>query len=381
MAGPLQGVKVLEMAGIGPGPMCAMLLADLGATVLRIDRKEAVPLGIQRPLQFNTLLRNRYSIALDLKEDRAVEAVLELSSQADVLIEGFRPGVMERLGLGPDVCLARNPRLVYGRITGWGQDGPLAPHAGHDINYLSLTGLLDAIGRQDAPPTVPLNVVGDYAGGSMYLAVGVLSAVLCARSSGAGQVVDSAIVDGAAHLSSTYFGMLAAGMWREGRGTNLLDSGAPYYDCYACSDGKFVSVGPIEPKFYTQLLAVLGLQGAPLPQQLDRDGWPAIRQALGQVFLTRSRDSWVALLERSDVCVSGVLTFQEAPGHSHLAQRGTYVEVEGVVQPAPAPRFSSTPAALPFGPRPVNTENTRLALEPWLSSDAMQRWRNTNLLD
>ncbi|MES2183993.1 MAG: CaiB/BaiF CoA-transferase family protein [Pseudomonadota bacterium] len=374
MPGPLEGVKVLEFAGIGPGPMCAMLLADLGATVLRIDRKEAAGLGIERPLRFNTLLRNRYPVAMDLKSPAAIAAALDLVKQADVLIEGFRPGVMERLGLGPEVCLARNPHLVYGRITGWGQEGPLAASAGHDINYLSLTGLLDAIGRQGQAPSIPLNVLGDFAGGSLYLALGVLAGVLHARAGGRGQVVDAAIVDGAAHLSSTFFGLLAAGLWNEGRGNNLLDSGAPYYECYACRDGKYISVGPIEPKFYAQLVQALGLEAAGLPGQADAQGWPAIRAAFGAAFLARTRDEWAARLEHTDACATGVLGFGEAPGHPHLRARQTYVEVEGVVQPAPAPRFSQTAPGTPFGPRAVTPENTRLALATWLPPDGIDCW-------
>ena len=265
--GPLAGIKVVELAGIGPGPMCAMLLADLGATVIRVDRKQPVALGIERPLKFNTLLRNRGAIALDLKDPRAVEAVLDLVGQADALIEGFRPGVTERLGLGPDVCLARNPRLAYGRLTGWGQDGPLAKTAGHDINYLALTGLLGAIGREGQPPTIPLNIVGDYAGGSLYMAVGLLAAILEARQSGKGQVVDAAIVDGAAHLATTFFGMAAGGIWRQERGTNVSDSGSHFYDCYECAGGGWIAVGPIEEKFFTILLDKLGIDAASLARR------------------------------------------------------------------------------------------------------------------
>lgn len=381
MAGPLSGIKVLELAGIGPGPMCAMLLADLGATVLRIDRKEDAGLGIRKPLRYNTLMRNRYPVAMDLKDPQAIAAVQALVGRADVLIEGFRPGVMERLDLGPQACLSLQPKLVYGRITGWGQDGPLAQRAGHDINFLALTGLLDAIGRANGPPAIPLNVVGDFAGGSLYLALGILAAVLHARAGGAGQVVDAAIVDGAAHLSSTFYGLLAAGLWQTQRGQNLLDSGAPYYDSYVCRDGHYISVGPLEPKFYAQLLGLLGLDAKELPPQDDRAGWPVIRAALAGAFARKTRDAWAALLEPTDACATRVLSFTEAPLHPHLKARQTFVEIEGVVQPAPAPRFSQTVPAMPFGPRAPTAQNARLGLAPWLSESELEDWVQRGLID
>jgi len=381
MAGPLTGFKVVELAGIGPGPMCAMLLADLGATVIRVDRKEPVKLGIERPLQYNTLLRNRYAIALDLKDPMGVENVLKLVEQADALIEGFRPGVTERLGLGPEDCLVRNPQLVYGRMTGWGQTGPMAQYAGHDLNYLALTGVLDAIGREGQPPSIPLNLLGDYAGGSLDLALGILAGVLEARQSGKGQVVYAAIVDGAAHLATTFFGMLAAGIWKEGRGTNITDSGSPFYDCYPCKDGKFISIGPIESKFYDQLLSLMDIDPLSLGVQMDRNAWPQAKKILAERFLCRSRDEWVSLLEASDACAAGVLSFNEAVEHPHLKARGTFIEVDGVVQPAPAPRFSRSTPAAPIAPQPVTPENSNAALAAWFSSSEISALRSSGIID
>lgn len=381
MAGPLSGFKVVELAGIGPGPMCAMLLADLGATVIRVDRKEPVKLGIERPLQFNTLLRNRYAVAVDLKDPAGVETVLQLVEQADALIEGFRPGVTERLGLGPDECLARNPRLVYGRMTGWGQDGPMAKYAGHDLNYLALTGILDAIGREGQAPSIPLNLLGDYAGGSLYLALGLLAGMLEAKGSGKGQVVDAAIVDGSAHLATTFFGMLAAGIWKEGRGTNITDSGSPFYECYECSDGKYISIGPIEAKFYGELLRLMDLEPASLGEQMDRSAWPAAKLQIAERFRSRTRDEWVALLEASDACASGVLSFTEAPTHPHLQARGTFIEVDGVVQPAPAPRFSRSVPGTPFAPQPITPANTDAALADWFAPARVAELRANGIID
>ncbi len=380
MSGPLAGLKVVELAGIGPGPMCAMLLADLGATVIRIDRKQAVSLGIPRPLKFNTLLRNRGSIALDLKDPAAVETVLQLVEQADALIEGFRPGVTERLGLGPEACLARNPRLAYGRLTGWGQHGPLAKTAGHDINYLALTGILGAIGREGQPPSIPVNIVGDYAGGSLYMAVGLLAAILEARQSGRGQVIDAAIVDGAAHLATTFFGMVAGGIWKSDRGTNLTDSGSHFYDCYECADGGWVAVGPIEEKFFGELLARLDIDAASLGPQMSREHWRPAKAVLATKFKTRSRDEWAALLETSDACVSPVLAFSEAHQHHHLKARGTFVEIDGIVQAGPAPRFSRTPPATPTPPQAVSPENTDRTLSMWFAADKIAELRQRGLI-
>jgi crotonobetainyl-CoA:carnitine CoA-transferase CaiB-like acyl-CoA transferase len=373
--GPLAGVKVVELAGIGPGPVTAMMLADLGATVIRVDRKEPSGLGAPRPLRYDLGLRNRKSIRVDLKDPAAVALVLDLVANADALVEGFRPGVMERLGLGPDACLQRNPKLVYGRVTGWGQDGPLAHSAGHDVNYIALTGLLDAIGREGQAPTIPLNVIGDYAGGALMLAFGILAGVIEARASGRGQVVDAAMVDGAASLLTVLVGARAAGMMNGERGTNLLDTGAPFYEVYACADGKYISIGPIEGKFYRQLLERLEIDAPALQRQTDPAAWPEAKRVLAAHFRTRTRAQWTALLEATDVCFAPVLSMEEAPAHPHLRARGTFVEVDGVMQPAPAPRFSRTPAALPQPPAELNTDNAQRALQEWLSPSAVAAHR------
>lgn len=371
--GPLAGIKVVELAGIGPGPMAAMQLADMGATVLRIERRAPADLGVPRPLKYNLLLRNRQSIALDLKDPEAVRLVLDLVAEADALIEGFRPGVTERLGLGPDACLARNPKLVYGRMTGWGQDGPLANAAGHDINYIALTGTLNAIGRAGQPPTTPLALVGDFGGGAMFLAMGMLAALLHARASGEGQVVDAAIVDGAASLATAFYGMHAAGQWNDARGSNVLDTGAPHYDSYECSDGRFISIGPIEARFHAELAQRLGLDLDAIGRPSDQARWPAAREAFARAFKKRSRDEWCVLLEGTDVCFAPVLSFAEAPQHPHLQARGTFVEIDGVTQPAPAPRFSATPSARPTGPAaPIGAE----ALQGWLPAGRIAAWQH-----
>jgi crotonobetainyl-CoA:carnitine CoA-transferase CaiB-like acyl-CoA transferase len=380
-AGPLAGLKIIELAGLGPGPMAAMVLADLGATVLRIDRKEPVKLGIDRPLKYNLLLRNRRTIALDLKEPRAVEAVLELVERADALIEGFRPGVTERLGLGPDACLARNPRLVYGRVTGWGQSGPLARTAGHDLGYIAITGVLNAIGRAGAPPSIPLNLIGDYAGGSLYLALGLLAGWIEASRSGRGQVVDAAIVDGTASLATTFFGMFAAGMLRDGRGTNMTDSGSHFYDVYECADGQWISVGPIEEKFYVQMLRLLQIDPESLGTQNSPEQWQRAKSVLAAKFRTRTRDEWARLFASTDACVAPVLNWAEAPAHEHLAARQTFVEIDGIKQPAPAPRFSRSVPPQPLPPMPVTPENTRDALSPWLSQAEYSNWRASGLIE
>jgi crotonobetainyl-CoA:carnitine CoA-transferase CaiB-like acyl-CoA transferase len=343
-----------------------MFLADLGATVIRVDRKEPAGLGVARPLQYDLVLRNRKSIRVDLKDPAGRDLVLDLVDNADALIEGFRPGVTERLGLGPQDCLARNPRLVYGRVTGWGQDGPLAQAAGHDINYIALTGVLHAIGRQGQAPTTPLNVIGDYAGGSLVLALGLVSAILEARGSGKGQVVDTAIVDGVAWLMTLLVGMREAGMTSAERGTNLLDTGAPFYEVYECADGKFVSVGPIERKFFLELLKRLDIDPAEIGDHLDPAGWPQAKQVLAAKFKTRTQAQWTALLEGTDACFAPVLDLPEAYEHPHLKARGTYIDVAGVKQPAPAPRFSRTPTHTPQPPAALDTANARAALSGWL---------------
>jgi crotonobetainyl-CoA:carnitine CoA-transferase CaiB-like acyl-CoA transferase len=355
--GPLAGLKVLEFAGIGPGPMCAMLLADLGATVLRLDRKKPSGLGTPRPLRYNLLFRNRPAIAVDLKDGVDVELALRLVEKADALIEGFRPGVMERLGLGPEVCFARNPRLVFGRMTGWGQSGPLAMAAAHDLNYIALTGALHAIGRKGQPPTPPLNLVGDFGGGALYLAMGMLAALLEAKGSGKGQVVDAAIVDGTASLLTSFYGMHAGGIVTDERGTNANDTGAYFYDVYECADGKWISIAVIEPKFHDELMRLLGIDPATLPPQRDPKSWPAMRERLAGIFRMRDRAAWCALLEGTDACFAPVLSGAEAPAHPHMAARGTFIEVDGVVQPAPAPRFSRTPPGAPKPPlSPAQTD-------------------------
>ncbi|KRB47496.1 MULTISPECIES: CaiB/BaiF CoA-transferase family protein [unclassified Terrabacter] len=361
--GPLAGVRVVELAGIGPAPFAAMLLADLGADVIRVDRPGEPSLPVPLPPESDLLRRGRPSVALDLKHPDGLATTLDLVEQADVLLEGYRPGVAERLGLGPDDCLARNPRLVYGRMTGWGQDGPLAHSAGHDIGYVAVTGALHAIGRAGGPPQVPVNLVGDFGGGALYLVVGVLAALLEARTSGRGQVVDAAIVDGTAHLSSLVVGLASAGLWSDRRGTNLLDTGAPFYDVYETSDGGWLAVGPLEPAFYAELLHLLDLTDA-APDRLDPAQWPALRTLLADAFRTRTRDAWTAVFEGTDACVEPVLSYAEAPAHPHLAARGTYVEHHGIVQPAPAPRFSRTPAVLGAPPSTPGAD-TRAALAAW----------------
>ncbi|MFL9995156.1 CaiB/BaiF CoA-transferase family protein [Paraburkholderia sediminicola] len=365
--GPLNGVKIVEIAGIGPGPVAAMLLADMGATVIRVDRKEPSGLGLPRPIEYDVALRNRKSIRVDLKDPAGRSLVLDLIGKADALIEGFRPGVLERLGLGPDDCLARNPALVYGRVTGWGQDGPLAQCAGHDINYISITGVLNAIGRRGQPPSIPLNVIGDYAGGSLYLALGILAGILEARSSGKGQVVDAAIVDGVASLMTVLVGLKEGGMMAGQRGTNLLDSGAPFYEVYECADGKYVSIGPIERKFYLQLLERIGVDAKDLGNQADEHDWPKAKEVLASVFRSKTRAEWTALLEGTDACFAPVLDLDEAYAHPHLKARGTYVDVAGVMQPAPAPRFSRTKPDVPKPPAELTAENATAALAGWLA--------------
>jgi alpha-methylacyl-CoA racemase len=342
--GPLQGVKILEIAGIGPGPFAAMMLSDMGAEVVRVDRASAVRGGDPGQPSKDVLNRGRRSIALDLKNPDAVETLLRMVKGADVLLEGFRPGVMERLGVGPDVCLERNPRLVYGRMTGWGQDGPMAHAAGHDINYIALAGVLHAIGRKGEAPLAPLNLVGDFGGGGMLLAFGVVCALVERAQSGSGQVVDAAMVDGAAVLMAMMHGMLAMGIWRDERGVNLLDGGSHFYDCYETSDGGYISLGSIEPQFYAELVKLSGLEGEDLPPQMDRSGWDGLKERLTTIFKTKTRDEWCAIMEGTDVCFAPVLSMTEAPKHPHNQHRGTFVEVDGLTQPAPAPRFSRTQA-------------------------------------
>ncbi len=363
--GPLAGTRVVELGSIGPGPFCAMLLADLGAEVVRLDRVGgATPVGPAGDPAFEIMHRGRRSVGIDLKAPGAAELVLELCAGADVLLEGFRPGVAERLGIGPDACRARAPRLVFGRMTGWGQEGPRAAEVGHDINYIALAGPLGLIGRAGAAPTPPLNLVGDFGGGGMLLALGVLAALRERGSSGEGQVVDAAMVDGAALLLAPFFGWQQAGGWPGGRGTNLLDSGAPFYDVYACADGRWLSVGAIEPRFYADLLDLLGLDPADLGHQLDRDAWPAAKALVAARIAQRPRDAWVAAADGGEACVAPVLELDELEHDAHLAARGTVVRRDGVLQPAPAPRFDRTPARL-GAPPPSPGADTREALADW----------------
>ncbi|GAA4971044.1 CaiB/BaiF CoA-transferase family protein [Yinghuangia aomiensis] len=350
-SGPLAGVRVVEFVGLGPGPFCGMLLADLGADVLRLDRADTARKGFNGPSR-NPMNRGKRSAALDLKSPDGIAVALRLIGEADALIEPFRPGVMERLGLGPDVCLERNPKLVYGRLTGWGQEGPLAKAAGHDIDYIALAGMLEPIGREGQPPSIPLNLVGDFGGGGLLLAYGLVSALLSAARTGRGQVVDAAMIDGAAALGATWFTMAASGGLGP-RGTNLLDGGAPFYDVYETADAKFVAVGSIEPHFWAELLRRIGLADDPaFEKQYDRTAWPAMKARLAEVFATRTRDAWCELLEGTDSCFAPVLAPLEAPAHPHHVARGTFHDVDGLPEPAPAPRFGGTPAGIPA--RPVN---------------------------
>ncbi len=363
--GPLSGIKIVELAGIGPGPMCAMLLSDMGAEVLRITRVGPSGLGIPMPVQYDLLTRGRIQVPVDLSKREGVELVLELVEKADALIEGFRPGVMERLGLGPEVCLTRNPRLVYGRMTGWGQEGPLSQAAGHDINYIALSGALHCFGRKGQAPVPPLNLVGDFGGGALYLAFGIVCGLLEAQRSGQGQVVDAAMVDGSASLMTMFYGLKAMGAWSEKRGENILDTGAPFYDVYETADGKYVAIGAIEPKFYKELLERLGLDDALAQSQFDRSSWPKAKERLKAIFKTKTRDEWCELLEGTDSCFAPVLSMEEAPNHPHNLQRGTFIVVEGIVQPAPAPRFSTTKPKVQRPPTPPSRDLTLATLKEW----------------
>lgn len=361
MSGPLSGLKVVELPAIGPVPHAGMILADLGADVVRVER----PSGA---LDMNGgasdhLMRGKRSVTADLKSTDGKRFALDLAGKADVLLEGFRPGVAERLGVGPDQCTGGNPRLVYGRMTGWGQDGPMAQHAGHDINYIGLTGSLHAMGREHEPPPPPLNLVGDYGGGSMFLLTGVLSALWERERSGSGQVVDAAMVDGASVLSQLLWALRGAGSWSSERAGNLLDSGAPFYDSYVCSDGRYVAVGALESQFYERLLDGLGLTDEDLPGQHDRSGWPALRARFTQVFAGRTRDEWAAVFDGADACVTPVLAWDEVADHPHVAARGTFVEIDGVVQPAPAPRFSRTEPPVPAPPHQPGSDNDAVAAD------------------
>ena len=372
--GPLEGYKVLELAGIGPGPMAAMLLADMGAEVLRVERREEAGLGVQRPLNCDVTLRSRNAIALDLKDPKDVEKVLKLISRADALIEGFRPGVMERLGLGPDTCLDTNPKIVYGRMTGFGQDGPMSKAAGHDLNYIAMSGALGAIGRAGEKPTPPLNLVGDYGGGALYLVVGILAGLLETSRSGKGQVVDAAMVDGASSLMAAAYGMFAAGLLSSKRGENVLDSGAYFYETYECLDGKFVSVAAIESKFHAEMFKLMELDSSIVADQMNREEWPKLKEIMAERFASKTRDEWVAIMGGSDACFAPVLELNEVAKDPHNAARNTFIEIDGVLQPAPAPRFTRTPNPTPTPPRKANMVDPAAALRAWLEPKELENW-------
>ncbi len=363
--GPLAGVRIVELAGIGPAPMCAMLLADMGASIVRVDRTEAADLGMKRDPKGDLLNRGRPSVAVDLKNKEGVETVLRLIDQADAVIEGFRPGVMERLGLGPDVCLKRNAKLVFGRMTGWGQYGPLSHAAGHDINYISIVGALHAIGPKGGAPVVPLNLVGDFGGGALYLAMGVLAGIIEARNSGKGQVIDCAMTEGAASLMTMFFAMKAMGNWNEQRGTNPVDGGSHFYTVYETKDGNYISVGSIEGKFYAELMQKTGLDRvAGLPDQHDTPKWEEMRERLRKIFLGKTRDEWCAIMEGSDVCFAPILNLEESMAHPHNVARSSFVKVDGIMQPAPAPRFDRTKSEIQKPPS-VPGEDTDKTLAAW----------------
>lgn len=369
--GPLAGIRVVELAGLGPTPFGAMLLADLGATVTRIDR----PGGVDGLFAKGLTGRGRSSLILDLKHPAGREVAMRLVAVSDVLIEGFRPGVAERLGIGPEECLERNPGLVYGRMTGWGQEGPLAARAGHDIDYIALSGALHSVGRPEQRPVPPLNLVGDYGGGSLYLAIGVLSALLERAKSGRGQVVDAAMIDGAASLMTLFYEMRSRGLWHEERGRNLLDGGAPFYDTYETSDGRYVAVGALEPEFFASLLAVLEVDPDLLAPQYDPGGWPELRRLLAETFRTKTRDEWAAIFTETDACVAPVLSMAEAPQHPHNVYRDTFIAVGDVIQPAPAPRFSRSKPRSPQPPSEPGADTDRILVELGYSADAISALR------
>jgi alpha-methylacyl-CoA racemase len=374
--GPLAGIKVLEVAGIGPGPFCGMMLADMGAEIIRIDRADRVRGGDPAKPPADVLARGRRSIGVNLKDKAGVDVVLRLVEQADVIIEGFRPGVMERLGLGPDVCLERNPRLIYGRMTGWGQEGPMAHAAGHDINYIALAGALEPLGRKGDKPTPPLNLVGDFGGGGMLLAFGIASALVERAASGKGQVVDAAMVDGSATLMGMFHSMAAIGVWSEERGTNLLDTGAHFYDTFETRDGKYVSIGSIEPQFYAELIQKLGLEGEDLPAQMDKSGWPGLKERFEGIFKTKTRDEWCEIMEGSDVCFAPVLAMSEVADHPHIQHRKTFVEANGMLQPAPSPRFSRTVPALDLPPAHAGQHSDAVLESFGFAADEIVRLRD-----
>ena len=376
--GPLDGVRVIEIASLAPAPFCCMVLSDLGASVLRVERPESCRPGGPSPV--DPLTRGRRSAGLNLKDPAGIDLLLRLIERADVLVEGFRPGVTERLGFGPDVCADRNPALIYARMTGWGQDGPLAATAGHDIDYIAISGALHPIGRAGERPVPPLNLVGDFGGGGMLLAVGILAALVERQRSGRGQVVDAAMVDGSALLTSFMYGLLSRGAWRDDRGVNLLDGGAPFYDTYATADGKFVAVGALEPQFYAALLKGLGLEGEALPAQLDIAGWPVLRERFSAVFAQRTRDEWAQAFAGTDACVAPVLSAAEVAAHPHNAARDVFIEVGGVTQPAPAPRFGRTAAQPPKPPARPGADTDAVLGDLGLSPDEVAGLRTSGVV-
>ncbi len=380
MSGPLEGIRIIELAGLGPSPFAGMMLADAGADIIRIDRSDRATYPPRQEAHVDLMNRGRRSVAVDLKHPDGAELVLRLVEQADGLMEGFRPGVAERLGLGPDVCLARNPKLVYGRMTGWGQDGPMAQTAGHDIDYIALAGALEPVGRAGERPVPPLNLVGDFGGGGMLLAYGMLAAIISAQRTGEGQVVDTAMVDGSALLMTMTYTLRAAGIWKDERGTNLLDTGAHFYEVYETSDGGYMGLGAIEPQFYAELIRLLGLDGEDLPPQMDRQAWPAMKQRFAAIFAGRTRAEWEAVFDGTDACVAPVLSPAEAPDHPHNRARGTFTEVAGVVQPAPAPRFTKTPGEI-RRPPPNPGQHGDEALGEWgLDEDAIGSLRKSGAI-
>ena len=371
--GPLKGIKIIEMAGIGPGPFCGMVLADLGAEVIRVDRASAKGTGSRQEASN----RGKKSIAVDLKSKEGVEIVLKLVQEADAIFEGFRPGVMERLGLGPEECMELNESLVYGRMTGWGQDGPLANAAGHDINYISLSGALAAIGRPGSPPVPPLNLIGDFGGGGMLLALGLVSALLESKQSGKGQVVDAAMTDGSALLMTMIYTMQSSGFWKDSMGSNMLDGGAHFYDTYECSDGKFISLGSIEPQFYKLLCDLAGFDDNLSSDQMSRDGWPEKKKAVKEIILTKTREEWCQIMEGTDVCFAPVLNMEEAPNHPHNKARQTFIELEGATQPAPAPRFSRTNPEVQSSPSLVGEHTDEILQSLNLGADEIEKLKTS----
>ncbi len=377
--GPLQGVRVVELQGIGPGPFCGMMLSDMGAEVVRIDRAANARADGSEPdaPPVDVLARGRRSLAIDLKNPDGVEVLLRVIEKSDALIEGFRPGVMERLGLGPDDCLARNPKLVYGRMTGWGQEGPYAQAAGHDINYIALAGALEPIGRKGESPIAPLNLVGDFGGGGMLLAFGVACALFEAQRSGAGQVVDAAMVDGSATLMAMFHSMRALGVWNDERGTNMLDTGSHFYDVYGCADGRYISIGAIEPQFYAELLRYTGLADDPdFAKQNSRSRWPELKERIAALFATKTRDEWCEIMDATDVCFAPVLTIAEAPDHPHNVHRNTFTEVAGITQPSPSPRFSRTEATIAGPPRHPGQDTDAVLADVGFDADDVTKLRD-----